>query len=130
MIPEDRKKVVPVVIEGTPEQSVSVFGRWLNCWSWSILPGICACFKEKGLRSGIACLLYGLPEPELTEEEVDSLASTYDFSGGQIENICRKRSIDHILWGKKALNFDALKAHCDSELLNRKDEVRRIGFRV
>lgn len=85
-------------------------------------------FEKPGLEAKRA--IWHSMIPELTEEEVDSLASAYDFSGGQIENICRKRSIDHILWGDKALGFDALKAHCDSELLNRKDEVRRIGFRV
>ena len=85
-------------------------------------------FEKPGLEAKRA--IWHSMIPELTEEEVDSLASTYDFSGGQIENICRKRSIDHILWGDKALGLDALKAHCDSELLNRKDEVRRIGFRV
>ena len=65
--------------------------------------------------------------PELNEMDVQTLASKYDFSGGQIENIARHYAIDSILHG---VNDDALAmliTHCDSERLDSR-EVRKVGF--
>ena len=65
--------------------------------------------------------------PELSDFEVNTLASKYDFSGGQIENIARHYAIDSILHD---LNEDALSMlfrHCDNERLDSK-EKRPIGF--
>jgi hypothetical protein len=38
--------------------------------------------------------------PDLSEQEIHTLASKYDFSGGQIENIARHYAISSILHGK------------------------------
>ena len=54
---------------------------------------------------------------DLSPEDVNILASRYDFSGGQIENISRKRTIDYILSGKHA-SLKEIEAYCDAELLN------------
>ena len=65
--------------------------------------------------------------PELNETDVQTLASKYDFSGGQIENIARHYAIDSILHG---VNDDALAmliTHCDNERLDSR-EVRKVGF--
>ena len=65
--------------------------------------------------------------PELNEMDVQALASKYDFSGGQIENIARHYAIDSILHG---VNDDALAmlvTHCDNERLDSR-EVRKVGF--
>ena len=65
--------------------------------------------------------------PELNEMDVQTLASKYDFSGGQIENIARHYAIDSILHG---VNDDALAmlvTHCDNERLDSR-EVRKVGF--
>lgn len=68
--------------------------------------------------------------PDLREDEADKLASLYDFSGGQIENICRKHAIDSILWGEQNPDFEKLKEHCESEVLHLgNSERRKIGFR-
>ena len=68
--------------------------------------------------------------PDLREDEADKLASLYDFSGGQIENICRKHAIDFILWGEQNPDFEKLKEHCESEVLHLgNSERRKIGFR-
>lgn len=64
---------------------------------------------------------------DITEAEAYRLAACYDFSGGQIENIARKRTIEFILSGKKA-SFEDIDEFCKSELLNKKNERRRIGF--
>ena len=65
--------------------------------------------------------------PILSEEESHSLASKYDFSGGQIENIARHYTIDSILHGATENLLETLLRHCDNERLDRKGR-RTIGF--
>ena len=63
---------------------------------------------------------------DITENDARQLASHFDFSGGQIENIARKRTVDYILSGKFA-SLDEIEGYCRAELLNGKDH-RAIGF--
>lgn len=65
--------------------------------------------------------------PELSEQDIDLLASTYPFSGGQIENQARKYYTDTILYGEEKMNIERLKYFCDNEQLNKKERTR-IGF--
>ena len=65
--------------------------------------------------------------PELSELDVHTLASKYDFSGGQIENIARHYAIDTILHGTSDDMLPMLIRHCDNERLDEKD-TRKIGF--
>jgi DNA replication protein DnaC len=65
--------------------------------------------------------------PELGDMEVNTLATKYDFSGGQIENIARHYAIDSILHGKDNDTLSMLINHCDNERLDSK-ENRTIGF--
>jgi hypothetical protein len=65
--------------------------------------------------------------PDLSESEAHELASLYDFSGGQIENIVRKRMIDDIINGNECSMVN-LHAHCQSELLNKDNQRKNIGF--
>ena len=65
--------------------------------------------------------------PELSELDVHMLASKYDFSGGQIENIARHYAIDTILHGKSEDVLPMLIRHCDNERLDEKN-TRKIGF--
>jgi hypothetical protein len=62
----------------------------------------------------------------LSVDDALTLASKYDFSGGQIENIARKSVVDRILTGEQ-LSLETLISHCDSELLGGNNR-RRIGF--
>ena len=67
--------------------------------------------------------------PTLSTDEAYSLASEYSLSGGQIENIARKRMVDYILYDQSA-SLDTLRTYCDSESLEhiqRKHPV--VGFR-
>lgn len=64
----------------------------------------------------------------LTEDDARTLATRYDFSGGQIENIARKRTIDYILYGKNA-TIDELENYCQAELLGKQGHSP-IGFRI
>ena len=65
--------------------------------------------------------------PSLKEEDTRFLASKYDFSGGQIENIARHYTIGNILHGESENIIEALSAYCDSERLETKG-VKKIGF--
>ncbi|MBR5633599.1 MAG: AAA family ATPase [Prevotella sp.] len=65
--------------------------------------------------------------PSLNEADVRVLASKYDFSGGQIENIARHYTIGQILHGDSANIVDELSGYCDSERLEGKG-CRKIGF--
>ena len=65
--------------------------------------------------------------PTLKEEDSRTLASRYDFSGGQIENIARHYTIGKILHGEPANVVEELSSYCDSERLETK-EKRKIGF--
>lgn len=66
--------------------------------------------------------------PELSKKSALILAETYDFSGGQIENIARKSSVDQILTGKKT-TLKQLQEYCESENITKGGEGKRIGFR-
>ena len=65
--------------------------------------------------------------PELSDLDVHTLASKYDFSGGQIENIARHYAIDNILHGQSEDVLSMLICHCDNERMDEKDK-RKIGF--
>ena len=65
--------------------------------------------------------------PDLNEMDVQTLASKYDFSGGQIENIARHYTIDSILHDKSEDALSMLIAHCDNERIDEKS-VKKIGF--
>lgn len=65
---------------------------------------------------------------DLKPEEAHVLANKYDFSGGQIENIARKRSIDYILTGKQT-DLSTIEEYCDNELLiHKKSRKTILGF--
>ena len=67
--------------------------------------------------------------PTLKEEEATLLASDYELSGGQIENIVRKNMVDHILYNKPT-TVDSLRHYCENESLQRIQAQRPVvGFR-
>ena len=63
--------------------------------------------------------------PSLQPEASAELATGYDFSGGEIENIARKQTVEFILTGIEP-TLEQIHAFCQAELLNKKQE--RIGF--
>jgi hypothetical protein len=56
-----------------------------------------------------------------------SFRQRFDFSGGQIENIARKCTIDSIISGNEP-DLDALVSHCQNEMLT--NNRKSIGFRA
>ena len=66
--------------------------------------------------------------PSLTDEFAASLAKDYDLSGGQIENVSRKRTVEQILSGVEP-SEDMIREYCRTETLNSSQGNRsRIGF--
>jgi hypothetical protein len=64
--------------------------------------------------------------PALSRENAVALANRFDFSGGQIENVARKCTVDSIISGEEP-GFDALLFHCQNELLAKKS-CNPVGF--
>jgi len=65
--------------------------------------------------------------PSLSSDDTEKLASRYDLSGGQIENIARKVEVDLVINGGE-VSLDTLARHCMDESSNQFNAVKRIGF--
>ena len=66
--------------------------------------------------------------PELNANDAAVLAGSFDFSGGQIENIARKHAINCILYGEGTEVLPVLENYCRSEQLSNIVTRKRIGF--
>ena len=64
--------------------------------------------------------------PNLSDSEAMEIAREFSFSGGQIENIVRKYTVDNILNGEEG-GFDQLRQYCREESAG-KTARQRIGF--
>lgn len=65
--------------------------------------------------------------PELSETDASLLSSKYEFSGGQIENIVRKRAIQSILTGIDP-DMNEILNYCSEEELGSMNCKKVIGF--
>lgn len=72
-------------------------------------------------RAGI----WKLKVPGLTKEDYNILAKKYTFSGGQIDNIARKKEIHEIIHGKTC-QFEELMTLCNEELIDKR--TMKIGY--
>jgi len=66
--------------------------------------------------------------PGLTGDVALKLASEFDFSGGQIENISRMKAVDAVLTGNESLDYPSMAEYCRSETLKRNGNMKKIGF--
>ncbi len=66
--------------------------------------------------------------PHLSNKDCEILASKYDFSGGQIDNIVRKNEINEILYGEK-VDIKILLEFCKEENFSNKLSKTPIGFK-
>jgi hypothetical protein len=64
--------------------------------------------------------------PDLSPKDIEALAAQFDFSGGQIENIARRRTVASILSGSFP-SLDKLINYCKEELTENA-KTKRIGF--
>ena len=76
--------------------------------------------------TAVKCQIWKSMIPELSEADAQLLSSKYEFSGGQIENIVRKRTIQSILSGTN-IGFTDILNFCGEEVLDSK-AGRKIGF--
>ena len=65
--------------------------------------------------------------PVLSPADSETLAARFDLSGGQIENIARKRTVDTVISGGEP-SLEALLSFCQDELLETADAGKKIGF--
>lgn len=65
--------------------------------------------------------------PTLSDDLALQLATSYDFSGGQIENIVRKCDVESILYGETSVDVEKILRFCQEETIL-KNSTSRIGF--
>ena len=65
--------------------------------------------------------------PDLSETEATRLASDFAFSGGQIENVSRKKTVHELLSGED-VSFEDIRTYCSEESIGAAAERKRIGF--
>jgi SpoVK/Ycf46/Vps4 family AAA+-type ATPase len=66
--------------------------------------------------------------PELKASQAKKLAEEFDFSGGQIENISRKKTVEALIRGKEP-TFSQIREMCKAECISDKAEAKRkIGY--
>ena len=83
------------------------------------------CFEKPSLEARVS--IWRSMMPSLSEKEAEELAADFGFSGGQIENIVRKREIKALI-GPEEPGFDEVRAYCEEETLDNTPARRRIGF--
>ncbi len=71
--------------------------------------------------------IWKLKLPELTNKQANQLAQSFSFTGGQIDNIYRKKEIAELLYGK-SVDFETILGFCEEESLHQ--TVNSIGFRT
>ena len=83
--------------------------------------------KFSNPSTAVKCQIWNAMMPELTDADAHYLAEKFDFSGGQIENVVRKRTIQSILTGKEP-DMKAMLTFCCEEMMGAKNQQRKIGF--
>ena len=84
------------------------------------------CFEKPDAT--VRCRIWQMMLPGLCEADALALASAYDFSGGQIENVSRKATINAILHGEESNDLACLTSYCNAERLEARSNFRKIGF--
>ena len=77
--------------------------------------------------TAVKCQIWKSMIPELSDSDVSMLSSKYEFSGGQIENIVRKKAIQSILSGTDP-DLNEILNYCSEEELSSKGTKKVIGF--
>ena len=80
---------------------------------------------EEGIRQHNAEIEASVNNPDAPTFE--NTVAAYELSGGQMENVARKFSINSILYGNEKSAMEILHAYCNAERLDNQTH-RRIGF--
>ena len=67
--------------------------------------------------------------PALSEKDATTLAKAFELSGGQIENVARKNTINCILHGESRDRLSTLMDYCKAETLESPSRPRHLGFK-
>ena len=82
-----------------------------------------AALKYRDLKEKIKAMI-----PSLSDAFAHSLAKEFDLSGGQIENVARKRTVELILSGEEP-SEEKIREYCMGEIVNSRQDTRaKIGF--
>lgn len=81
-------------------------------------------FKKPGLMN--RAKIWQLKLPELANTEANQLAEGFHFSGGQIDNIIRKKEINELLHGNTT-TFEQIISFCQEETFQ--TNINKIGFK-
>lgn len=65
--------------------------------------------------------------PDISSQDSLTLAEKYDFSGGQINNVARKRTIDKVLFDTGD-DIESIFSLCEEERIKGEANSRKIGF--
>jgi hypothetical protein len=69
---------------------------------------------------------------DLNDEQACELASNYDFSGGQIENIARRMVVSNIMLGHKGIDMNVIRKACEAEKVTFKkgtlEATKKVGY--
>lgn len=87
-------------------------------------------YKVKFNRPNVEakCKIWASNMPSLSDTEVLKLAEEFDLSGGEIENVVRKCTIENILSGE-ALSYDMVRDFSINEKLQSEKQRKAVGFR-
>jgi len=77
-------------------------------------------------NTSVKAQIWKLKLPNLSEPECQTLASQFDFSGGQIDNIVRKTEISEIINGR-SVEFNQIICFCNEEVLGGNKHAK-MGF--
>lgn len=72
--------------------------------------------------------IWGSMLKDVDERVVEQLSREYDFTGGQIINIQKKKLVDEILYGAKN-NYGDLRDYCEQERISGTIKHHQIGFK-
>lgn len=81
-------------------------------------------FSKPGIET--RKLIWKSKIPELSEELATQLSQEFDFSGGQIENVSRKFTIDKVL-SRATATYKVISSYCKEEQLH-KNASKCLGF--
>ncbi len=83
------------------------------------------CFEKPTVEA--KALIWKDKLSSLSEEQARELAGRYDFSGGEIDNIVRKVTMNEVLYGSNP-DINYLHTLCSQERLENETARKRIGF--
>ena len=124
------------MLRGRGQSRLTVLSVAIGIFS-VVLIASCGAYAAQAVSTELHGLgIDGLLSPEdIAAQEIISLLKknasleTYDFSGGNIENIARKAAVGYVLTGRRS-GLDELRGFCDEETLSPRKARTRIGFQA